>query len=161
MLHGGACPVSLNILLLNVASGADLSRCSIRMGWCPPGGLWRLPKCCSGVRCWGNHGIGSIRDDEAQVSQCASAQVSVDCPRVCLKKLSGCVDCLIIQLALNCWYYWVREACHDVLDGGVLHLYLLGGPECLFGLLMKKCFGPGTKENASLARGLYPWVVLF
>jgi hypothetical protein len=47
--------------------------------------------------------IRSIRDDEAQVTQCASAQVSVDCLRVCLKKLSGGVDCLVIRLALNCW----------------------------------------------------------
>jgi hypothetical protein len=86
LLHGGACPVSLNILLPNVASGADLS-----------------PKCWSGVRCWGNHGTGSIIDDEAQVSQCASAQVSVDCPQVCLKKFSGGVDCLLIRLALNYW----------------------------------------------------------
>jgi hypothetical protein len=79
LLYGAACPVSLNILFPNVASGADLSLCSIRIGWCPPGVLWGYPKCLSGVWCWGNHGVGSIRDDEAQVSQCASAQVSVDC----------------------------------------------------------------------------------
>jgi hypothetical protein len=30
----------------------------------------------------------------------------------------------------------------------------LGGPECLFALLERKCFGPGAKENGSLARGL-------
>jgi hypothetical protein len=103
LLHGGACPVSLSILLPNVASGADLGRCSIRCYWCPPGGLWGYPKCWSVVCCWGNHGVGSIRDDDTQVSQCASAQVSVDCPRVCLKKLSGGVDCLVIRIDLNCW----------------------------------------------------------
>jgi hypothetical protein len=74
------------------------------------------------------------------VSQGDAAQVSVDNPIVCLKKLPGGVDCLVIRLALNCWEYRVREACHDVLDGGVLHLDVLGGPECLFALLMKKRF---------------------
>jgi hypothetical protein len=103
LLHGGACPVSLNILLRNVASGADLGCCSICVGWGPPGGVWGCPKRWAGVRCWSNHSIGSIRDDEAQVSQCATAQVSVDCPRVCLKKLPGGVDCLVIRLALECW----------------------------------------------------------
>jgi hypothetical protein len=33
LLDGGACPVSLNILFPNVASGADLGRCSIRCCW--------------------------------------------------------------------------------------------------------------------------------
>jgi hypothetical protein len=55
----------------------------------------------------------------------------------------------------------VREAYHDVLDGGALHRIALGGPECLFALLERKRFGPGDKENGSLARGLYRWVVLF
>jgi hypothetical protein len=146
LLHVRACPISLNILLPNVASGTDLIRCSIRIGWGPPWGLWGFPRCLDGVCCWSNNGVGSIRDDEAQVSQCAAAQVSVDCPGVCLKKLSGGVDCLAVRFTLNCWKYWVREACHDVLDGGVLHLDVLGGPECLFALL--------TKENARLARGL-------
>jgi hypothetical protein len=81
------------------------------------------------------------------VSHCAAAQVSVDCPRVCLKKLSGGVDCLVIRLALNCWEYWVREACHEVLDGGVLHLDVLGGPECLFALLMRKRFWTGVPKK--------------
>jgi hypothetical protein len=147
MLDGGACPVSLNILLPNVASGADLSRCSIHCCWCPPGGLWGYPKCWFVVRCWRNHGVGSIRDDEAQVFQCASAQVSVDCSRVCLEKLSDGVDCLVIRLALNCRYCWAREACHDVLDGGVLHIDVLGGPECLFALLMKKHFWSGGQRK--------------
>jgi hypothetical protein len=120
----------------NVASGADLSCCSIRVGWCPPGGLWGCPKYWVCVRCWSNHGVGSIRDNEAQVSQGAATQVCVDCPRVRLKKFPGGVDCLVIRLDLNYWEYWVREACHDFLDGGVLHLGVLGGPECLFALLM-------------------------
>jgi hypothetical protein len=47
----------------------------------------------------------------------------------------------------------VREACHDVFSGGVLHLAVLVGPECLFALLLKKRFLPWTKENGSLARG--------
>jgi hypothetical protein len=69
------------------------------------------------------------------VSQSTSTQVGINCPRVCLKELSGCVDCFVIRLALNCWKYTVREACNDVLDGGVLHLDVLGGPECLCALL--------------------------
>jgi hypothetical protein len=81
------------------------------------------------------------------VSQCAAAQVSVDCPRVCLKKLSGGMDCLVILLALNWWEYWVRQACHDVLDGGVLHLDVLGGPECIFALLMRKRFWTGVPKK--------------
>jgi hypothetical protein len=32
------------------------------------------------------------------------------------------------------------EARHDVLDGGVLHLDVLGGPECLVAVLEKKRF---------------------
>jgi hypothetical protein len=148
LLHGGSCPVSLNILLPNVASGADLSRCSIRVGCCPSGGLWGYPKCWFVVRCWGNHGVGSIQDDEANVYQCASAQVSVDCPRVCLKELSGGVYGLVIRLALNCWEYWARVARLGVLNGGVLHLDVLGGPDYLFALLMKKCFfGPGYQRK--------------
>jgi hypothetical protein len=50
-----------------------------------------------------------------------SAQVGVDGPRICLEKLSGGVDCLIIRLTLYCWKDWMWEASHDVLDGGVLH----------------------------------------
>jgi hypothetical protein len=41
----------------------------------------------------------------------------------------------------------VREACHDVLDGGVLHLDVLVGPECLFSLLMKKRFWSGGQRK--------------
>jgi hypothetical protein len=50
------------------------------------------------------------------------------------------VDFLVIRLALNCWKDRVREACHDVLDGGVLHLDVLGGPDCIFALLIQKRF---------------------
>jgi hypothetical protein len=60
------------------------------------------------------------------------------------------MDGFIIWLDLNCWEYRVREACHDSLYGGVLHLVAFGGPECLFALLDKKRFGPGAKENGSL-----------
>jgi hypothetical protein len=54
---------------------------------------------------------------------------------------------LVIRLALNCREYWVRKDCHDVLDGGVLHLNLLGGPECLFALLMRKRFWTGVPKK--------------
>jgi hypothetical protein len=64
LLHGGACPVSLNVLFPNVARGANLGRCSIRVGWGPPGGLWACPKSWDGSRRWINHGIGFIQDDE-------------------------------------------------------------------------------------------------
>jgi hypothetical protein len=128
LLHGGVRPVSLNILLPNVASGADLGLCSIHVGWCPPGGLWGCPKCWAGVRCWSYTDIGSVRDYEAQVSKGATAQVCVDCPGFCLKKLPVGVDCLVIRLALICREYWAREDGHDVLDGGVLHLDVLGEP---------------------------------
>jgi hypothetical protein len=63
--------------------------------------------------------------------------VSVDGSRVFLEKLSGGVNGLIIRLALYCWKDLMREARHDVLNGGVLHLDVLGGPECLFALLEK------------------------
>jgi hypothetical protein len=150
LLHGCECPVSLDILLPNVASGTDLGRCSIRVGWCPPEGLWGCPKCWAGVRCWRYHGIGSVRDNEDQVSQGAAAQVCFDCPIIHSKKLPGGVDCLIARLALNCWEYWVREACHDVLDGGVLHLDVLGGLECLFVLLMRKHFWTGVPKTTAV-----------
>jgi hypothetical protein len=81
------------------------------------------------------------------VSQGASAQVGVDGSRVCLEKLSCGVDGLIIRLALNCWYDWMREACHDVLDGGVFHIDVLGGPECLFAFLEKKHFWSGGQRK--------------
>jgi hypothetical protein len=76
--------------------------------------------------------------------------VGVDCPLVCLKTLSGGVDCLEIWLALNCWKYRVRKACHDVLDGGVLHLDVLGGPEFLFALLMQKRFWTGVPKKTQV-----------
>jgi hypothetical protein len=79
------------------------------------------------------------------VSQCASAQVGVDGSRVCLEKLSGGLDGLIIRLALNFWKDWMREARHDVFDGGVLHPDVLGGPECLFALLEKKRVWSGVQ----------------
>jgi hypothetical protein len=53
---------------------------------------------------------------------------------------------LVIQLALSCWKYRVRKACHDILDGGV-HLDVLGGPECLFALLMRKRFWTGVPKK--------------
>jgi hypothetical protein len=49
----------------------------------------------------------------------------------------------VIRIALNCWKYRLYKACHDVLDGGVLHLDVLGGPECLFVLLTRKRFWTG------------------
>jgi hypothetical protein len=39
-----------------------------------------------------------------------------------LEKLYGGVDGLIIRLDLYCWKDGMREARHDVLDGGVPHL---------------------------------------
>jgi hypothetical protein len=61
--------------------------------------------------------------------------VSVDGSRVCLEKLSGGWDGLIIRLALYCWQDWMGEARHDVLDGGVLHLDVgrTGVPICFAG----------------------------
>jgi hypothetical protein len=41
----------------------------------------------------------------------------------------------------------MREACHDVLNGGVLHFDVLGGPECLFALLEKKRFWSGGRRK--------------
>jgi hypothetical protein len=57
------------------------------------------------------------------------------------------VDGLIVRLALYCWKDWMREASHDVLDGGVLHLDVLVGPECLFALLEKKHFWSGGQRK--------------
>jgi hypothetical protein len=39
------------------------------------------------------------------------------------------------------------EARHDILDGGVLHLDMLGGPECIFALLEKKRFWSGGQRQ--------------
>jgi hypothetical protein len=66
---------------------------------------------------------------------------------VCLEKLSGGVDCLVVWLALNCWGYRVSKACHGVLEGGELHLDVLGGSECLFALLMRKRFWTGVPKK--------------
>jgi hypothetical protein len=59
----------------------------------------------------------------------------IDGSRVCLEKLSGGVDGLIIRCALYCWKDGMGEACHDVLDGGVLHLDVGGTavPRCFAG----------------------------
>jgi hypothetical protein len=61
--------------------------------------------------------------------------VGVDGSRVCLEKLSGGVDGLIIRLALYCWKDWMGEARHYVLDGGVPHLDVgrTGVPICFAG----------------------------
>jgi hypothetical protein len=50
------------------------------------------------------------------------------------------MDCLVICLVLNSWKYRVGKAFHDVLDCGILHLDVLGGPGCLFALLIQKRF---------------------
>jgi hypothetical protein len=73
--------------------------------------------------------------------------VGVDGSRVGLEKLSGDVDGLIVRLALYCWKDWMREARHDVFDGGLLHLGVLEGPECLFALLEKKRFWSGGQRK--------------
>jgi hypothetical protein len=80
--------------------------------------------------------------------------VSVDGSRVCLEKLSGDVDGLIIRLALYCWKDRMREARQDVLDGGVPHLDVgrTGVPRCCAG--EETFFGPEAKENGSVAREL-------
>jgi hypothetical protein len=75
------------------------------------------------------------------------AQVGVDGPRVGLQEPSGGVAGLVIQLALNCWYYWMKEASHDFLDSGVLHLDVLRGPECLCDLLVKTRFWSGGQRK--------------
>jgi hypothetical protein len=51
-------------------------------------------------------------------------QVGVDDSRVCLEKLSGGVDGLIVRLALYCWKDWMGEARRNILDSGVLHLVM-------------------------------------
>jgi hypothetical protein len=73
--------------------------------------------------------------------------VGVDGSRVCLEKRSCGLDGLVIQLALYCLKNWMRETSHDVLDGGVLHLDVLGGPECLFALLEKKRVWSGVSKK--------------
>jgi hypothetical protein len=75
-------------------------------------------------------------------------------PASLLEETFWFVDCLVIRLALNFWTYRVRKACHDFLDGGVLHLDVLEGPECLFALLMRKRFWTGVpKKMQVLSKG--------
>jgi hypothetical protein len=61
---------------------------------------------------------------------------------------------LIIRLTLYWRKDWMGEACHDVLDGGVLHLDVgrTRVPCCCAG--EETFFGPEAKENGSLAREL-------
>jgi hypothetical protein len=142
--------VSLDVLLPDGACGADLSRRSIRVDWGPPGGLWAYPKCWASIRCRGDNCVGCIRDDESQVPQGASNQVSVNSPRVSLERISGGVDCLIIWIAIYCWEYRMREARYDVFDvfdSCVLNLYVLGGTQCLCALLRWKRFWTGVPKR--------------
>jgi hypothetical protein len=89
------------------------------------------------------------------VSQSASTQVGVNCPRVCLKGLTDGVDCLIIRFALNCWKYRVREARNGVFNSRVLHLAVLGGPECLCALLSwKRVWTVVPKRRKCLLRAI-------
>jgi hypothetical protein len=87
--------------------------------------------------------------------------VSVDGSRVCLEKLSGGVDGLIIRLALYCWKDRMREARQDLLDGGVLHVDVgkTGVPCCCAG--EDTFFGPEARENGSVAHELWMFVDLF
>jgi hypothetical protein len=142
--------VSLDVLLPNVAGGANLGGCAVCVGWGPPWGLWAYPKCWACIRCWGDHCVGGIRNDESQVSQSPSTQVGINRPRVGLKRLPSGVNCLVIRFALNCWKYSVREARYDVFNSGILNLDVLGGPECLCSLLRGKLFGPECQRNASV-----------
>jgi hypothetical protein len=49
----------------------------------------------------------------------------------------------------------VREARNDVLDSGVLHVDVLGGPECLFVLLRRKRVWTGVpKRRKCLLRAI-------
>jgi hypothetical protein len=86
--------------------------------------------------------------------------VIVDGSRVCVEKLSGGVDGLIIRLALYCWKDRMREARQEVLDGGVLHVDVgrTGVPCCCPG--EETIFGPEAKENGSVARELRMFVDL-
>jgi hypothetical protein len=127
--------------------GANLGGCAVRVGWGPPGGLWACPKCRACIRCWGDHCVGCIRNYESQVSQCASTQMGINRPRVCLKRLPGGVNCLVIRFALKCWKYRVRDARYDVFNGGILHFDVLGGPECLCALLRWKRVWTGVPKR--------------
>jgi hypothetical protein len=76
--------------------------------------------------------------------------VGVDGSRVCLEKLYGGVDGLIVRLALYRWKDWMREARHDVLDGGVLHIDVgrTGVPICFAG--GETCLVRGPKKTVVL-----------
>jgi hypothetical protein len=71
------------------------------------------------------------------------------------------MDGLKIRFALYCWKDRMREACQDVLEGGVLHFDVgrTGVPCCCAG--QETVFGPEAKENGSVARELYMFVDLF
>jgi hypothetical protein len=78
-----------------------------------------------------------------------------------LERLSGDIDCFLIGLALYWWRYWMGEACHDVLDSGVLHLDVgrTGVPCCCAG--EETLFGPEAKENGSVGNEMWMFVDLF
>jgi hypothetical protein len=84
------------------------------------------------------------------VSEGASSQVCFYCLRIRLKKLPGRVNGMVVWLALNCWEDWLREAGHDFLDSGILHVEFLGGPECLSVLLMRKRFWTGVPKKMAV-----------
>jgi hypothetical protein len=65
LLDGGVCAVSVDVLLPNVAGGANLGGCAVRVGWGTPWGLWYYPKCWACIRCLGDHCVGCIRNDES------------------------------------------------------------------------------------------------
>jgi hypothetical protein len=71
------------------------------------------------------------------------------------------VNGLVDWLVLNCREDWVREADHDVLDSGVLHVELLGGPECLYLLLMRKRFWTGVPKKTAVLIAGYSLVYYF
>jgi hypothetical protein len=138
---------ALDVLIPNMTGGANLCGCAVRVGWGPPWGSWAYTKCWACIRCWGDHCLGGIRNDEPQVSQGPSTQVGVNRPRVGLKRLPSGVNCLVIQFALNYWKYRVRKACYDFFNGCIIHLDVLGGPECLCALLRGKHFWTGVPKK--------------
>jgi hypothetical protein len=87
--------------------------------------------------------------------------VSVDGSRVCLEKLFGGVDGLIIRLSLYCCKDRMREARQDVLDGEVLHVDVgrTRVPCCCAG--EETFFGPEAKENGSVAHWIWMFIGLF
>jgi hypothetical protein len=137
----------VDVLLPNVAGGANLVGCAVCVVLGPPWGLGAYPKCWGCIHCWGDHCVGGIRNDESQVSQSPSTQVGINRPQVGLKQLSSDVNCLVIRFALKCLKYRVREARYDVFNGGILHLDVLGGPECLCALLRGKRFWTGVPKK--------------